>query len=133
MPYAAAPTGLRFEHGPVLGIGTPAPRVSWQVPEADADFTQTAYEIEVDGRSFPVSSAEQILVPWPADPLTSRQRATVRVRVQGGDDWSEWSEPAVVEAGLLDPADWTARFVGPQAADGRGESAPVLTGRSTLP
>ncbi len=133
MPHAAAPTGLRFEHGPVLGIGVSTPRVSWQVPEADADFVQTGYEIAVDGQSFPVTSAEQILVPWPAGSLTSRQRAQVRVRVQGGGDWSPWSEPAVVEAGLLNPSDWTARFVGPQAGDGRGESAPVLTGHAALP
>jgi alpha-L-rhamnosidase len=43
MPYAAAPTGLRFEHGPVLGLGISSPRVSWQVPRADADFVQTGY------------------------------------------------------------------------------------------
>ncbi|CAM5645238.1 hypothetical protein SALBM135S_03003 [Streptomyces alboniger] len=65
-------------------------------------------------RTGRVDSAEQVLVPWPGDPLTSRERATVRVRVWTPDATgpSEWSTPADVEAGLLDPADWRAVPVG---------------------
>jgi alpha-L-rhamnosidase len=38
----------------------------------------------------------------------------VQVRVFGADGQaSEWISPASVEAGLLDPGDWTARFVAP--------------------
>ena len=51
VPHIAAPVALRFEHrtddGPVLGIGTALPRLSWVVPEADAAFAQDAYEVEV--------------------------------------------------------------------------------------
>jgi alpha-L-rhamnosidase len=49
--------------------------------------------------------------------LVSRARRLVRVRVWGRGDTepdaqpSAWSDPLVVEAGLLDPADWTARMV----------------------
>ena len=111
MSAIAAPAGVRFEHrtddGPVLGIGTAAPRLSWIVPAADPSFAQEAYEIEVtrgggEPEVFRVASAEQVLVPWPAEPLASREAAQVRVRVWGGGTASDWSEPATVEAGLLE-------------------------------
>lgn len=82
MSYVAAPTSVRFEHrtgeDPVLGIGTAAPRLSWIVPEADPAFGQEAYEVELiraGGASqvVQVTSGEQVLVPWPAAPLRSRE------------------------------------------------------------
>ncbi|WP_203770598.1 family 78 glycoside hydrolase catalytic domain, partial [Actinoplanes nipponensis] len=136
----AAPAGVRFEHhtddGPVLGIGTPAPRLSWQVPEAPADYRQSAYQVEIGRDHGPVelttvASAEQVLVPWPGAPLGPRERARVRVRVRGaGDPWSGWSAPAVVERGL---DDWAARFISPVTLGREGMPAPILTGTVTLP
>ena len=82
MGHVAAPTAVRFEHrtdeGPVLGIGTATPRLSWIVPAADTAFVQEAYEVELTragGASeiVPVTSGEQVLVRWPATPLTSRE------------------------------------------------------------
>src|SRR5690242_7833892 len=93
MSHVAAPTELRFEHrtddGPVIGIGTGAPRLSWIVPDAGAGFRQDAYEVAVEraGRApatFRIASGDQVLVPWPAEPLRSREAARVRVRVGGG-------------------------------------------------
>jgi alpha-L-rhamnosidase len=146
MPRVTAPTPPRFEHrtddGPALGIGTPSPRLSWYVPEADPGFEQTAYEVEVtraDGgpQVVRVESREQVLVPWPVTPLGSRQSARVRVRVRGDaeDDsaWSPWSGPAVVEAGLLAAGDWTARFISPRKLGRLDMPAPVLRGRIGLP
>jgi alpha-L-rhamnosidase len=59
-------------------------------------------------------------VPWPGPPLRSRERVAVRVRVWGTGDAepSGWSEPTVIEAGLLDPADWDAAFVAAPAKTG---------------
>jgi len=76
---------------------------------------QASYELETaSGETARVHSGESVLVPWPFAGLRSRERAQVRVRVTGGDgsvsDWSDW---AVVEAGLLEPADWVARMVTP--------------------
>jgi alpha-L-rhamnosidase len=137
MSNLAAPTALRFEHqpAPVAGIGTATPRLSWQVPAADAGYAQTAYEIEVTTgttQAYTVQSPDQLLVPWPGEPLASRASAQVRVRVRGNDEWSDWSEPATVEAGLLTAADWTARFVSPQD-NSYGSPAPLLAGTADLP
>ena len=74
MPDPAAPTALRFDHhpGPVLGIGSPSPRLSWAIPDAPDGWRQTRYEVEVTRQAtenYEVASGEQILVPWPAAPL----------------------------------------------------------------
>jgi alpha-L-rhamnosidase len=137
----AAPSALRFEHHPadraVLGIGTATPRLSWQVAEAPDDYAQTRYEIEIDRggstETHAAASGEQILVAWPGAPLTARASACVRVRVGDATTWSEWSAPAVVEAGLLEAADWTARFVSPRDIAGLDAPAPVLSGTVDLP
>jgi alpha-L-rhamnosidase len=57
----------------------------------------------------------------------------VRVRVQaseggGADGWSDWSEAAALETTLLDPADWTARFVSPRTLGAIGQAAPIVRG-----
>ena len=105
------PSALRFEHHEEpFGIGEDRPRLSWQVRTDAPGWVQTAYELEVgpDAGSLAsygrVDSAEQLLQPWPARPLASRERAAARVRVWGNDDGgpSEWSPVAWVEAGLLD-------------------------------
>ncbi|MET8977910.1 glycoside hydrolase family 78 protein [Streptomyces sp. NPDC004539] len=141
MAVAAAPHAPRFEHltdrSPLRGIGTGSPRLSWTVPHADTDYRQTAYEVEIlrggHTERHRVNSAEQVLVPWPAPPLASREFASVRVRVAHGDDWSEWSERSVVEAGLLDAADWSAAFVSPVDLGGLRMPAPVLQGSLHVP
>ena len=112
----AAPT---FEHvREALGIGVAAPRLSWKTA-APAGWAQSAYEVRVERAAgvwqspAPADSAESVLVPWPTEPLRSRERAEVRVRVTGADgSTSDWSEPAAVEAGLLAASDWVAVPVG---------------------
>ncbi|MDI5977932.1 glycoside hydrolase family 78 protein [Amycolatopsis magusensis] len=123
-----ATTPVRFEHrDSTLGLGTATPRLSWQVRTDDPGWAQTACELDRDGTVVRVESAEQVLVPWPFEPLRSRERAAVRVRVASGDDWSEWSEPSTVEAGLLSARDWSARFVSPVTLGGIGAPAPILS------
>lgn len=150
---ATAPTPPRFEHrtdtGPILGIGTAAPRLSWTVPAAEPGYRQAGYEIEIlrgEGAGevdvVRVKSPDQILVPWPAAPLASRERAQVRVRVRGtsegsgqedAEGWSPWSDPAMVEAGLLSSSDWAARFISPRELGRLDMPALVLRGGIELP
>ncbi|ETA71159.1 glycoside hydrolase family 78 protein [Actinospica robiniae] len=130
------PAPVSFEHlRSGLGIGVPAPRLSWTLPPHS--LGQDAYELEIsrgDGpdalRTGRISSAQQRLVAWPDLSLGSRERAGVRVRVwtDGADEPSDWSEAAVVEAGLLGPADWSAVPVGaawPEDPHGRRRPARV--------
>jgi alpha-L-rhamnosidase len=109
---------VRFEHlRQPFGVGTARPRLSWTVETAIAGWRQAAYEVEAGGSrgaTGRVESDESVLVSWPFAPLASRERAAVRVRVWGADgSASDWSAPAEVEAGLLEPDDWRARFVAP--------------------
>lgn len=116
------PSAVRFEHHEEpFGIGEDRPRLSWQVTTDQTGWVQAAYELQLGpdeanlasyGRT---DSAEQLLQPWPAPPLTSRQRVAVRVRVWGQDDAvpSEWSPVTYVEAGLLAAADWQAAMIRP--------------------
>jgi alpha-L-rhamnosidase len=119
-------------HREPLGIGESAPRISWVSRTDLPDWRQAAYELEIepeDGEAWSsgrVDTAESVLVPWGAPPLTSRERRTVRVRVwgEGAAEPSAWSEDVVVEAGLLDPAEWSAALVQPVLPDEHEE--PVL-------
>ena len=115
-----APVTVEHHREPV-GIGETRPRLSWVVRTELPGWRQAAYELEVEPAGGPawssgrVDSAESVLVPWDAPPLTSRERRTVRVRVWSADaaEPSAWSEDVVVEAGLLEPADWTAQLAQP--------------------
>jgi alpha-L-rhamnosidase len=122
---------VQFEHlRQPLGIGTGTPRISWQVTDAPAAWRQTGYDIEIrdldttnaEPTVHSVETNEQILVPWPAAALNSRARAEVRVHVRGHADSSggaeaaadTWSPPVVIEAGLLEPTDWSAHLLHPE-------------------
>ncbi|GAA1033086.1 glycoside hydrolase family 78 protein [Virgisporangium ochraceum] len=103
-------------HRVPLGIGESRPRLSWRVT-GSGPWTQAGYEVEVTRggtRSVVrVASPDQLLVPWPVEPLGSREQVVVRVRVfDASGRSSDWSGPTVIEAGLLRPDDWVARPVG---------------------
>ncbi|BBH67963.1 alpha-L-rhamnosidase [Actinoplanes sp. OR16] len=123
----------RIEHHTrPLGIGEPAPRLSWRVETPEPGWRQRAYQIEAIGlwTSEIIESAESVLVTWPGPALASRDRADVRVRVwaRGADEPTAWSEPTTVEAGLLAPGDWDAVFVG-SADISEGDRRPILLRR----
>jgi alpha-L-rhamnosidase len=120
-------------HREPVGIGEAAPRISWVSRTDLAGWRQAAYELEIepeDGDVWStgrVESAESVLVPWGAARLVSRERRTVRVRVwgEGSAEPSAWSEDVVVEAGLLEPSDWTAELVEPLLPEPGGDGEPV--------
>ncbi|MEK0153545.1 glycoside hydrolase family 78 protein [Arthrobacter oryzae] len=128
------PSALRFEHHEEpFGIGEVRPRLSWQVSTETPDWRQAAYELELgpDENSMAsygrTESAEQLLQPWPAPPLQSRQRVAVRVRVWGNDDGgpSEWGPVTYVEAGLLNPTDWQAAMIRPAWHEASEDTEPA--------
>lgn len=128
---------VRFEHlRDAVGIGEVCPRLSWNVQTTVADWCQADYEIESYGpdgrmreRTERVDSDQSVLVPWPFAPLSSRESLTVRIRAWGVDGQpSVWSALYPVEAGLLSPSDWTARFVTPDWEEdtSRPQPGPLL-------
>jgi alpha-L-rhamnosidase len=138
LPQPDAPgsriVNLRFEHNrEALGIGTPHPRLSWQVTTAATGWRQSAYEIEsyaADGQlrevTRRVDSGESVLVEWPFAPLASREQRQVRVRAWGADGLpTAWSALAPVEAGLLTPADWSAKFISPDWEEDNSQPRPA--------
>ena len=75
-----------------------------------------------------------MLVPWPGKALGSGERREVRVRVETEAGLGEWSAPLVVEAGLLDPDDWSAAWVSTGAEAGAAGHRPAyrLRGEVTV-
>jgi alpha-L-rhamnosidase len=98
-----------------LGIGAARPRLSWQIETSIQNWQQAGYEIEGRGaQTGRINSAQSVLVDWPFEPLHSREKVNLRVRVWGVDgSESAWSEPATVETGLLHADDWSAHFITP--------------------
>lgn len=127
MSPTTAPSAVRFEGlgADVLGIGDAAPRISWRQPPGPvplrAELRATrgsevlVAEVDPSGR----------FVAWPWEPLASRERVIVEVRVGHDGTWSGWSVPSFVEAGLLEPGDWAARFVGAPPGE-EGDALPLL-------
>ncbi len=142
------PTGLRVEYAEnPIGIDAPTPRLSWRSTSAERHARQTAYQIqaaasEADlaaGRllwdSGRVASDRSLFVPYGGPPPTSGQRLVWRVRVwDGAGRPSAWSTPAFWEMGLLDPADWQARWIKPAGPPDTAMARPVamLRGRFRL-
>jgi alpha-L-rhamnosidase len=128
---------VTFEHHrEALGIGEPAPRISWRFAGEDQNWTQTSYDIEIVRPSvdpvnpllFQAVSQESVLVPWPTSPLLPRETASVRVRAKGPDGvLTAWSEPKTVETGLYSHENWTAKFIAaPKLFAPNGSLKPVL-------
>jgi alpha-L-rhamnosidase len=97
--------------GDALGAGD-APALSWWLPEGAG--CQTAYQVLTEdgydtGR---VESAQQSFVVLPVFDR-SRRRTAARVRVWTDAGESSWSEPVLLDSGLLHASDWTVSWVGP--------------------
>ena len=96
--------------------------MSWICTTVIPGWVQNAYELEIDGIPLGRTRSDaSVFVPWPGPPLTSRSRHGVRVRVWGSDgSASHWSDRVEIEAGLLDPEDWTARWISPVVGEAEG-------------
>jgi alpha-L-rhamnosidase len=107
------------------GIGTAQPRLSWQITSDQRNTNQTAYQLLVASTptklaanvgdlwdSHKVMSNRSIMVNYNGNPLTSRTNCYWKVRVWTTAGASQWSQPAKWSEGLLNPADWKARWIG---------------------
>jgi len=124
--------GLRCEYRTnPLGIDVEKPRLSWIMVDngwwsSTRSQKQTAYQIFVASSeallkqnqgdcwdSGKVTSDQSIQVEYQGKPLASRMQCHWKVRVWDQDGKaSAWSEPALWTMGLLQPADWKAKWIG---------------------
>ena len=128
---APAPAGLRCEYlkNP-LGIEATHPRLSWILTSDQRGQKQTAYQVLVASSeallkrrkgdlwdSGKVASSETVDIPYAGRPLTSGEQCFWQVRVYDGrNKVSAWSAPALWSMGLLSPTNWTAQWIGYDAA-----------------
>lgn len=99
-----------------LGIDIKQPSLSWICQDG---ITQTAYEIEAvsDGciiwKSGKVSTNKMQVIF--GEVLESKQRVSWKVRLwDEADTVGEWSEEAYFEAGILDTAQFVAKWINPE-------------------
>lgn len=121
------PTNLKTEWkvNPV-GIDVLQPGLSWLLTSSERSQKQTGYQILVASEetllasntgdvwnSGKIMSDEQINVVYSGPALKSGTRYFWKVKVWDSKNKSSgWSEPSWWEMGLLDPADWHARWIG---------------------
>jgi alpha-L-rhamnosidase len=117
-----------------LGIDARAPRLSWKMSPVRAEargLSQSAYQVVVASSkgsiiedkgdlwdSGKVVSGQSLHVIYRGKPMTSHVACWWKVRVwdQAGTA-SDWSEPASWTMGLLEPSDWTGRWIGLDGGD----------------
>lgn len=102
-----------------VGLGESTPRLSWTIDGQLPGWRQQAYQLrlhradEAIETTLRVESTASTFVTWPFAALRSRERVTVHLSIWGSDGRCIESQPLVVEAGLLDAGDWSARFITP--------------------
>jgi alpha-L-rhamnosidase len=108
-----------------LGIDIKEPRLSWEIISKQRNIQQTAYHIIVsstkerlaksDGdlwNSGKINSSRSIHVVYAGKQLASRTACYWKVKTFTNKGASAWSEPAYWSMGLLNKADWKAKWIG---------------------
>lgn len=119
-------TNLRCEmlENPV-GIDEEKPRLSWQINSDQRNVQQTAYHIIVSSakekldknegdiwNSGKINSSESIHIAYSGKELVSRAQCYWKVKIYTNKSELAWSEPAYWSMGLLNKADWKAKWIG---------------------
>jgi alpha-L-rhamnosidase len=99
-------------------IDVAAPRLSWQLASAKRNVLQTAYECKVVQGTTTVwntgkiESAQSVMVPYTGIGLQSGKSYSWQVRVWDNyGNTSAWSNAAYFKMGLLNAADWKAKWI----------------------
>jgi len=123
LPSKTHALNLKCEHLPrPLGVGTPDPRLSWEIQSEGNDLMQSAYRIQLwngdkaEGESLwdsgKINSSRQHEVTYSGAPLQVRSAYIWRVKVWLDDgSESDWSEPASFETGFFSMRDWKADWI----------------------
>jgi alpha-L-rhamnosidase len=107
-----------------IAIDQSSPRFSWQLRTNNRNTMQTAYELIVtEGKknvwsSGKINSDKSVQVPYEGSALQSNKKYNWKVRVwDNSGKASAWSETALFQTGLLNPADWKASWIEGGALD----------------
>ena len=125
-----------------LGIDTPKPRLSWKLKSKGNNIKQNAFRILVASDRDKLEndqgdlwdtdtlfSDQSIQIVYEGQALNSREKVFWKVKVwDQGNRPSSWSEIASWEMGLLDQADWSAKWIGK-----KDERTPVVGQRNPAP
>ncbi|HKS41379.1 MAG TPA: glycoside hydrolase family 78 protein [Blastocatellia bacterium] len=109
-----------------MAIETREPRLSWAIESATRGAKQTAYHLIVAGSANELAASrgdlwdtgkvagnQTIQVVYQGKPLRSRQECFWKVRVwDQNNNPSAWSKPARFLMGLMQPSDWSAKWIG---------------------
>ncbi|GAA4322473.1 alpha-L-rhamnosidase [Mucilaginibacter gynuensis] len=120
-----------------LGIDAKTPRFSWQVLAGNKrNVLQTAYEIKAGGvqggktlwQSGKVTADQSLYIPYQGTDLKAGEQYYWQVRIWDNNGRvSPWSAKATWRMGLLTPADWKAKWIGPgYAGDVVGKPSPLM-------
>ena len=119
-----------------LGIDSPQPSFSWQLGEETGRFQQSAFELRVQTESGVVwdsgvvAQSQSHAIHYAGATFESQTLYCWTVRVRDLDEnWSDWSEPATFETGLLQRDEWQGKWVG-ETPRTESETMPASTLRS---
>lgn len=98
-------------------VPMPRPRVSWISRSDQPAWRQLRAELALTlagahEQVAPIEGDRSVFVDWPFADLHPRGRGELRVRTEGPDGWSGWSDPATFTASFLGDGEWRADFVG---------------------
>lgn len=122
-----------------LAIQTPAPRLSWEMRSDARGALQTAYRIVAAASpealaadradlwdSGKVSSGETLQLAYAGKPLSSGTQVFWKVKLWDGTGAeSPWSNAGRFQTGIMNPADWKARWIGFPNDDGNRTPQPA--------
>lgn len=117
-----------------VGLDVRQPRFTWQLVSDKRNVLQTAYELQVleDGggkvwSTGKIASLQSVLVPYRGPALESGKAYRWQVRVwDNSGKASAWSQPALWQMGLLQPADWKAQWIEPGFAEEPSRPSPLM-------
>ncbi len=109
-------------------VPTPRPRLSWISRSEQPAWRQLRAELSLSLEDGPeellqVDGDRSVFVEWPFEDLLPRTAGELRVRTEGPDGWSDWSEPTAFITTFLGQGEWRAEFIG--LADPTSEAQPV--------
>ena len=136
-PLAVSNLRCEYKVDP-LGIDVRKPRLSWELASTERGVLQTSYEIRMAAseaglgkgkliwESGKQSSDVSIHVEYGGPALESRRIYYWQVRVADNHGHlSEWSKVAHWEMGLLETADWKAKWITPDLVEDETKSNPA--------